>query len=62
MEGGSDGTTMVNDFVKAMQVGDYYLLYLSKNQFLPIAKDSFKSGPEKAWFHREIFSRIKIKL
>lgn len=62
MEGGSDGTIMVNNFVKALQVGDYYLLYLSKNQFLPIAKYSFKSGSEKAWFHREIFSRIKIKL
>lgn len=59
MEGGSDGTIMVNDFVKAFQVGNYYLLYLSKNQFLPIAKDAFLSDSERAWFHCEIFLRIK---
>ena len=59
MEGGSDGTIMVNDFVKTLQVGNYYLLYLSKNQFLPIAKDSFQSDSEKAWFYSEIFLRIK---
>lgn len=61
MESGSDGTIMVNDFVKTLQVGNYYLLYLSKNQFLPIAKDSFQSDSEKAWFYSEIFLRIKKK-
>ena len=56
----NDGTNSLikNDhFIKVIRTKKFYLLYFAKEQFIFIAKDSFKSEKDKEWFEREILRK-----
>lgn len=60
----SDGTESpikLEYFVRVLEMKNYYLLYISKAQFVYLPKDSFKSEQDKDWFENNILAKIQIK-
>lgn len=57
IEGGSEGTIMISDFIKVIITNESYLLYHAKNQFVFIPKNSFQSPADEMWFQKEIITR-----
>lgn len=51
---GSNSTLKLSVFTKAIILPQYYLLYVSKTQFLIVPKRSFTQPSEKDWFERNI--------
>ena len=49
----------IEHFIKVELVRKTYLLYISKNQFVYIPVNAFKTDLDKEWFEREIVKRIK---
>jgi len=56
---GSESLMKLENFNRIAQTKKYYILYLSKNQFIYFDKDSFKSEHDKIWFENEILMNIK---
>lgn len=54
-------TIKYDHFIMYDIVNNIYLLYLSKNQFIYIPSDSFKSKDDLEWFEKEVLSKIKKK-
>lgn len=57
VNGGSDSTTMMSDFIKVITIKEYYLFYYSKQHCQIIPKDSFQSSADEMWFQKEIITR-----
>jgi len=58
---GTKNLTKIEQFIKVIQTKKFYLLYFAKEQYIIIAKDSFKRKQDKDWFEREIFIKIENK-
>jgi hypothetical protein len=56
---GSESKVMINSFIKAVSLKNYYLLYVSKGQFVCISANAFNSDNERTRFIREIIGRIQ---
>ena len=48
--------------IKFDTIKQYYLLYISKHQFLCIPIDSFKSNTDKEYFENEIIKKFKDRI
>ena len=48
---------MINEFIKFIEIKDYYLFYYSKEHCVIIPKDSFQSSTDEIWFRNEIITR-----
>lgn len=59
VEDGSTSVTMINSYVKAEVMGQYYLLYLSKAHCTFIPASSFKTDEDRQWFETNVIGRIK---
>jgi hypothetical protein len=55
---GTDSTIMIDKFIKVIRLKNTYLLYMSKNQFIYISKNCFKSEQDKDWFEKKVISKI----
>ena len=58
LSSGSSYQIMKEQFIKASQTKNYYLLYYAKEQFFIIDKNSFRSRQDKEWFEKEVFMKI----
>lgn len=56
---GTESTTLLEHFIKVIDLKEVYLLYLSKNQFVYIPKNSFETGEDRVWFESKVLSKIK---
>lgn len=56
---GTDSTIKIERIIRKIELKDIYLLYVAKNQFIFITKDSFKSDNDRIWFEQKILSNIK---
>lgn len=58
LDDGTESPIKLEHFIKVVELKKFYLLYISKSQFIYIPKDSFKSESDKEWFVKEIVKRI----
>jgi hypothetical protein len=56
---GSMSELKLSTFIKAEKIKQYYLLYLSKNQYLIIKEKEFASAYDRELFENKVFFRIK---
>ena len=56
---GTDNIIKLEHLIKSIQTKRYFLLYISKNQFIYIPNDSFKNDKDKEWFIMKIIMNIK---
>jgi hypothetical protein len=56
---GSSTSFEVRHFLSVIKTSKYYLLYISKVDFLYFPTYSFKSIEDKEWFEREIVAKVK---
>ena len=56
---GTSSTILIEHFVKVIRLQTSFLHYISKNQFIYIPKNAFKTEAEKIWFEQEIIDKIK---
>ena len=59
LNNGTNSLIKIEHFIKVIQTKKFYLLYIAKNQFINISKDSFKNEQDKDWFEREVLIKIK---
>ena len=59
MSDGTESPIKFEHFIKVIQLKRFYLIYITKNQFICLPKDSFKSKQDKEWFDKEIIMKIK---
>ena len=59
LEDGSTNSTMISSYYKAGQIGEYYLLYLSRGQYAAVPRSVFKTLEDQQWFETNIIGRIK---
>ncbi|MEO8516776.1 MAG: YcxB family protein [Flavobacterium sp.] len=55
----TESTIKFEHFIKQVELKNIYLLYISRNQFVFIPKDAFKSEHDKNWFEQNIISKIR---
>jgi hypothetical protein len=56
---GSTSSIKLTSFIKAINLQKYYLLYISKAQFIVVTKDCFESRADRDWFEKQILHKIK---
>jgi hypothetical protein len=57
----SDGSVSIikkDNFIKTVELRKYYLLYISKNQFVIFPKRAFINQQDKDWFRLEYIKKI----
>ena len=54
LEDGTSFTIKTDHFIKAFQTRKFHLLFYTKEQFISIPKDSFRSEQDKAWFEEKL--------
>lgn len=54
---GTESTIKWEHFIKKVELKHIYLLYISRNQFVFIPKDAFKSKEDQDWFKQNIVSK-----
>lgn len=59
VDDGSMSELKLSAFIKSDKIKQYYLLYISKNQYLIIKEKEFASAYDKEWFENKVFFRIK---
>jgi len=59
LEDGSTNTIMIKNFIKTDELGGYYLLYLTKGQYVFIPRTAFKTPEDQQWFETNIVGRIR---
>ena len=59
LDDGSESSIKLENFIKVLEFKEFYLLYISKTQYIYIPKSSFKSLQDKEWFNNEIVLKIK---
>ncbi|MBO9583297.1 MAG: YcxB family protein [Flavobacterium sp.] len=57
----SESTIAIQNFIKALELKDLYLLYISKGQCFYFPKRIFESQEDENWFRNEVFLKIKKK-
>ena len=60
----NDGTNClikIEHFIKVIQTKKFYFLYYTKDQYIVIAKDSFKTKEDFEWFDEEIVRKLENK-
>lgn len=56
---GTESTFKCEHFIKKVELKNIYLLYISRNQFVFIPKEAFKSKEDEDWFRQSILSKIR---
>lgn len=59
LEDGTNNEIPIKYFIKHIELKKYYILYISKNQFITIPKHSFKDEKDKIWFETNFLQMIK---
>ena len=59
IEDGTESAVKFEHVIKIKILMNYYLLYITKNQFLYIPKDSFQSETDRVWFEKEIIQQLQ---
>ena len=59
MEDGTFSTIKTERFIKVMTPGNYYLLYMAKNEYIYLPVSAFESLADQEWFESEIVKKIK---
>ncbi len=55
---GSSSIIKFDQFVKKLELQDYYLLYISKSQSLYFPKKIFKTAEDLVWFKEQVFDKV----
>jgi hypothetical protein len=55
----SESTYGIQNFIKAFDLKDLYLLYISKSQSLFFPKRIFETREDENWFRNEVFLKVK---
>jgi hypothetical protein len=58
LKDGSESIIKKENFIKAVQLRDYYLIYISKGQFVFIPKKAFMNQQDENWFIAEYMNKI----
>ena len=56
---GSEDVIKKENFIRTLELKKYYLLYISKSQFIFIPKEVFMDQKDKDWFIREYIKQIR---
>jgi hypothetical protein len=56
---GTESTIKFEHFIRVVELKNIFLLYISKNQFIFIPKNSFQNNSDRVWFEQNIISKIK---
>jgi hypothetical protein len=56
---GSKSIVKLDNIIKVTTLKKYYLLYISKSQFIYIPKNSFMNQQDQEWFTNEIIKKLK---
>ena len=59
VEDGTQSELELQHVIKAKSMREHFLLFVTKNQFIFIPKNSFKSEEDLKWFEQEIVGRFK---
>ncbi|MGV8093192.1 MAG: YcxB family protein [Mangrovibacterium sp.] len=59
LEDGTSSPIKIEHFIRAIKIGNYNLLYLSKTQFIYLPNEYFKSEADQQWFEKEVLDKIK---
>lgn len=59
LEDGTENVVRAEHFIKFVNLSDYYILYISQNQFIFIAKHSFQNKNDRDWFENHLLQQIK---
>jgi hypothetical protein len=55
---GSESVIKKENFIRTVELRNYYLLYISKSQFVCIPKEAFINQQDKDWFFMEYIKKI----
>jgi len=59
MEDGTFSTIKTERFIKVMTPGNYYLLFMAKNEYIYLPVSAFENLADQEWFESEVVKKIK---